>query len=236
MKSAPRTQEKGVTKRFGAAVSDVVGLSRNQNNSVSPETTLPGGDTESKSSAPGNTGGDDDDEDHEESDVEQSLPLDQVFEILKNSRRRETLHYLDENGGEASLSELAEHIAALENDTTVAAISSSQRKRVYVGLYQCHLPKMADMGIVEFNQNRGIVELGAAAPQLYQYLDNQSATERNWHKYYLSISVAGLLLFGLTVVATAGTGLIPLTALAGLCVAIATCSVAHTIDKESDDD
>jgi DNA-binding transcriptional ArsR family regulator len=225
MKSAPRTQEKGVTKRFGAAVSDVVGLSRNQNNSVSPETTLPGGDTESKSSAPGNTGGDDDDEDHEESDVEQSLPLDQVFEILKNSRRRETLHYLDENGGEASLSELAEHIAALENDTTVAAISSSQRKRVYVGLYQCHLPKMDDMDIIDFDQNRGTVVRSANADQLDPYLEE--TTEPPWYRMYGGITATGGGLFVISVLANAPFGLTSSVVLAALIVAMGVCSFAH---------
>jgi len=231
MKSAPQTQEKGVTKRFGAAVSDVVGLSRNQNDSVSQESTLPGDDTEPKPSASGGTGGDD--EDHEESDVEQSLPLDQVFEILKNSRRRETLHYLDENGGEASLSELAEHIAALENDTTVAAISSSQRKRVYVGLYQCHLPKMDDMDIIDFDQNRGTVVRSVNAGQLDPYLEE--TTEPPWHRMYGGITATGGGLFAISTLANAPLGLTSSVVLAALIVAMGTCSFAHARHRSRED-
>mgnify|MGYP000598569648 CR=1 FL=1 len=39
------------------------------------------------------------------------LPLDQVFEILKNQRRREVLAYLRESETEVTLGEVAEHIA-----------------------------------------------------------------------------------------------------------------------------
>jgi transcription elongation GreA/GreB family factor len=56
----------------------------------------------------------------------ESLPLDQVFEILKNRRRREVVKYLNERDESVSLSDLAEHVAAIENDTTVnASVSTS---------------------------------------------------------------------------------------------------------------
>src|SRR6056297_3193216 len=137
----------------------------------------------------------DDDIEAEESSAETQLSLDLLFEVLKNRRRREVIRYLREHEQQVTLSDLAEHIAALENDTDIASITSSQRKRVYVGLYQCHLPKMADMGIVPFNQNRGIVSLGENAPQLYEYLDNQSPETRPWHQYYLGLSGVGAVLF-----------------------------------------
>jgi len=121
---------------------------------------------------------------------EDQLSLDLIFEILKNERRREVIRYLRDHEQRVTLSDLAEHIAALENDTDVASITSSQRKRVYVGLYQCHLPKMADMGIIDFNQNRGIIELGDKAPQLYTYLDNDSSDNDDWHWYYLTIAIS----------------------------------------------
>ena len=121
------------------------------------------------------------------------MPLDLTFEILKNSRRRETLRYLNSNGGETTLSEVAEHIAALENDTTVRAITSTQRKRVYVGLYQCHLPKMDDADVIEFDQNRGTIAIGPNASQLDQYLDDSE--QRPWNRLYLSVAAFGGALF-----------------------------------------
>ncbi len=172
----------------------------------------------------------DDDIEAAESSAETQLSLDLIFEVLKNRRRREVIRYLREHEQQVTLSDLAEHIAALENDTDIASITSSQRKRVYVGLYQCHLPKMADMEIVEFNQNRGIVDLGPNAPQLYEYLDNDDAGGRKWYKYYIGISAFGVGLFLLTVV-FGQPALLQTAALGGLCVAIAAASVLQTVSE-----
>jgi hypothetical protein len=164
----------------------------------------------------------------DEREATAQLSLDLIFEVLKNRRRREVIRYLRENETQVTLSDLAEHIAALENDTDVASITSSQRKRVYVGLYQCHLPKMADMGIVHFNQNRGIVELGPNAPQLYEYLDNDTDPDREWHRYYLGLSGLGL---GLIVVSLlVASQLAAVVALAMLSLAVGACSTYHAVE------
>jgi len=147
----------------------------------------------------------------------QDLSLDLIFEVLKNRRRRDVIRYLEERGERTSLSDLAEHVAALENDTTTQALTSSQRKRVYVGLYQCHLPKMDDMDIVNFNQDRGYVELGANVEELHPYLDPVAESEQSWHRYYLGMSVAGI---GAIIVSLAAGLTAPLThALLGVIVA-----------------
>jgi hypothetical protein len=93
-----------------------------------------------------------------------------LFELLSADRRQEVLRYLDANGGGATLGELAEHIASLECDCEVTDLSSQQRKRVYVGLYQCHLPKMAEAGVIDYDQDRGDVTLNERSPRLLQYL------------------------------------------------------------------
>jgi hypothetical protein len=103
------------------------------------------------------------------------LTKDVLFEILKNQRRREALSFLRERDGRTTLSDMAEHIAAKENDTTVAQLTSSQRKRVYIGLYQCHLPKMDSAGIIDFEKNRGTIELLPAAEQLDPFLGHADA-------------------------------------------------------------
>ena len=156
-----------------------------------------------------------------ESEVE-PLPKDKVFEILKNSRRRQALLYLKENGGDASLGELAEHIAAIENDCSPRAISSSQRKRVYVGLYQCHLPKMDDMHIVDFEKNRGTIELGANATQLDPYLEETQ--ELAWSRIYFGITVLSIGLMALSFLVSAPLGVAPLVTLGVLLVGMAVTS------------
>ncbi len=99
------------------------------------------------------------------------LSEDELFEVLYNSRRRTVLKYLFENGA-STTGDIAEHIAALENDTTVQRLSSSERKRVYVGLYQNHLPMMDDVGALDYDKNRGTVQLRACSKQFEPYLDS----------------------------------------------------------------
>ena len=120
------------------------------------------------------------------------LSLDHVFGILKNQRRRRVLRYLYEADGQVSLSEVAEQIAAQENDKSVKQISSAERKRVYVGLYQCHLPKMDSMRIVSFNKPRGTIELGECAPEVYEYIDaGDEDSDPPWYRYSMALSLSG---------------------------------------------
>lgn len=100
-----------------------------------------------------------------------ALTTDDVFEILKNERRRAVLRYLRSNDGCAELSDLAEHIAATENNTTVDRLPSQARKRVYIALYQCHLPKMKSVGVVEYDQSRGTIELLESAAELERHME-----------------------------------------------------------------
>uniref|UniRef100_A0A7D6GIT5 DUF7344 domain-containing protein n=2 Tax=Natrinema zhouii TaxID=1710539 RepID=A0A7D6GIT5_9EURY len=52
---------------------------------------------------------------------------------------------------------LAEIVSAKEHETTVAELTSIQRQRVYVPLYQNYLPELDTKGFIEYNQSRGIV-------------------------------------------------------------------------------
>lgn len=227
--------DSGILRRIGVSFS---ALERDQgaDEPAAEETAEPADDGEGSSLAEGGPGTDRPTSADEEADTEgpgYELPLDQIFELLKNSRRRETLHYLNENDGEATLSDLAEHIAALENDTTVQAISSSQRKRVYVGLYQCHLPKMDDMDVVEFDQNRGTIEIGPNADQLEPYLDEPD--QRPWHKIYMGLTALGGILFAAAHAGGANYGLTPTIVLVVLLVSIVTCSVWHFQETTDED-
>ena len=130
------------------------------------------------------------------------LSLDLVFEVLKNERRRRVLKYLAANEGTVSLSDIAEHIAAIENDKPEKALSSQERKRVYVGLYQCHLPKMDDTNVIDFDGIRGTIDLGDNAEQLYPFLDAEEDQQQPWPKYYLAHTTLSVALFAATLVAS----------------------------------
>jgi len=156
---------------------------------------------------------------------ETTLPLDQVFEVLKNERRRMVLQYLHSHDDPLSIGELAEHVAARENDTTVTQISSRERKCAYVGLYQCHLPKMDDMNVIDFDQNRGKIQAGRNVDQVLEYLDWSTDQERPWPVYYLALASAGLALVLTTGLLSTGV-LAPGAAVASL-VAVTVVALAQ---------
>ena len=159
----------------------------------------------------------------------ETLSRDLVFDVLKNRRRRHALHYLKQQDEPVELSELAEQVAAWENDSTVEGISAAERKRVYTALYQSHLPKLDDAGIVEYNQSRGIVELSERAEELDVYLELVSGDDIPWSKYYL-----GLALLGVAVISAAWLQLSPFAVLPDLLwaaiivTAFSASAVVHT--------
>lgn len=152
-----------------------------------------------------------------------SLDKGEIFDLLKNSRRRSIIQYLRAHDGYAELNEVAEHIAADENDITVRELSSDQRKRVYIGLYQCHLPKMDSLGVVEYDKNRGTIELQDSVSQLLKYMDpvdgdenEEAAPDREWLAPAIAAAVVGIVGLG-----TLGVGALSAVPAAGwtlLCV------------------
>lgn len=125
------------------------------------------------------------------------LSLDDVFDVLRNQRRRDVLVYLvGTEDNTATLSELAEHVAAKENDIDRSELSSTQRKRVYIGLYQCHLPKMDDLDVVDYDQDRGTVELRNGSKLLSYLPEAEENEERSQALLYATLPVGAVLTIG----------------------------------------
>lgn len=165
-----------------------------------------------------------------DSNADDGLSKDVIFELLKNRRRREVLAYLLEAEETVTLGELAEQIAAWENDTDVNALSSDQRKRVYVALYQTHLPKMDDAGIVDYDQDRGLISLSDNADLLMMYLDTDNHKQDRWDRWYAGLSVLGAVVVGAAVVGVPPLGSVPTLGIAGAVVAaFLGLSIAHAI-------
>lgn len=122
------------------------------------------------------------------------LSQDLVFELLKSPRRRYVLYYLRQYGGRTTLGDVTDQVAAWENDVTVDELTSKQRKRVYISLYQTHLPKLNDAGVVNYDREEGTVELARRAREFDGYLGDHPGETVPWDKYYLGLSVVGILL------------------------------------------
>lgn len=74
--------------------------------------------------------------------------LDQVFELLSRAERRETIGYLYARPNElVTLDELGRQVAR----------SDDEEENVRVALHHCHLPKLVDAGVVDYDEERTLV-------------------------------------------------------------------------------
>lgn len=92
------------------------------------------------------------DDDQAVLDTISSLPdvtQDEVFKLLGCRRRRLVLRYLLTDDEGSSVRDIARYVAAWENDAEPDTVSSSDVHRVYVSLYQYHLPKIGACGLIQ---------------------------------------------------------------------------------------
>ncbi|QLG50759.1 DUF7344 domain-containing protein [Natrinema halophilum] len=129
---------------------------------------------------------------------EPAFSKDEIFHLLQNERRRMVLRYLRGTEGPVRMRDVAEQVAAWEHDTTVEELTSTQRQRVYIPLYQSHLSKLDEVGVIDYQQNRGIVERKPLADQFEKYLDldstdesthDKNSDEGEWDDYYIGATV-----------------------------------------------
>lgn len=74
--------------------------------------------------------------------------------LLKNDRRRLTIHIVAaayEQDLVLDIRSVTDAIAPFENDCAERELGSQQRKRVYIGLQQTHVPRLARDGAVEID-------------------------------------------------------------------------------------
>ncbi|EMA65752.1 hypothetical protein C461_13666 [Halorubrum aidingense JCM 13560] len=140
---------------------------------------------------------------------------DEVFTALSNRRRRNVITYLKEHGDGARVRDIAEQLAAWENDLEINEVTYKQRKRVYTALHQSHLPKLAESGFIEYEPNRGIVSLTEESRELQVYLEVVSENEILWSEYYVGLAVVCGLLVG-----AAWIGTVPFAGISGYTYAI----------------
>jgi len=131
-----------------------------------------------------------------------------VFEVLSNERRRYVLHHLKATGERVSVRDLSEQVAAWENGIDRAAVTPKERKRVYTALHQTHLPKMADVGVIDYDRDRGTLELTDAVEAFDIYLEIIPERELSWSELSLALGS-----FSTALVAAVALGVYPFTLL-----------------------
>ncbi|WP_396613443.1 transcriptional regulator (plasmid) [Haloferax sp. S1W] len=125
------------------------------------------------------------------------LSKDELFRILSNSRRRQIIYFLHRKGDALSLKELAAMVAARENGTAVDEVTDEERQRVYISLYQTHLPKLESAELIHYDDEARTVELVSDVAQR-GFFWMQSDSTRPWSIYYAAVGILGwVLILGL---------------------------------------
>lgn len=132
-----------------------------------------------------------------------TLDAGQVHDILRNDRRRLAIKCLRENGDTLSVRDLSEDVAARETGQRPAP--RDKRRSVYVSLHQTHLPKLDELGIVDYDTESKEVELCDRATEITTYMEVVPRYGITWAEYYL---VLGILGFGTVLAANFGTPLV----------------------------
>ena len=132
-----------------------------------------------------------------------------MYDVFANRRRRYALHYLQQVEGRADFGEMAEQIAAWEHGKTREEVSSDERKYVYSALQQRHLPKMEDIGLLEYNKRKGNVEPNGVLEDIDIYAEVVGKGNVPWGVYFPVLAAVHSVVLVLV-----GFDVAPLTAVA----------------------
>ncbi|MFC4247481.1 hypothetical protein ACFOZ7_10790 [Natribaculum luteum] len=143
----------------------------------------------------------------------ESKPLSkgEIFDLLRNQRRRYVVQYLKQDERPVELGDLAQQVAAWEYETTLEGVTPEQRKRVYTTLQQTHLPKMDQAGILTFDSDQGLIQSTDRTRDISIYLEIVPGYEFAWRELYLSLGAISCAL-----VAALWVGVYPLTTVPAL--------------------
>lgn len=124
-----------------------------------------------------------DDTGDDPADIDIPASMDRALDLLSVDRRRWLVREVADrdDGGGIPIGHLATDRAAIEQETDPDLVSSDARKRVYVGFYQTHIPKLDDAGLLD-NQD-GLVFAtdatadAAAAVDVFERMVDPAAAE-----------------------------------------------------------
>jgi hypothetical protein len=132
----------------------------------------------------------------------------ELYDALSNRRRRFAIHYLKQRPEErVGMGDLSTQVAAWEHGLDPGEVSYDQRKTVHTALYQHHAPKLDETGLVDYDAERGEVELTDAGRDVDLYLEAVRGRDITWSTYFVGVSGVGV-----SVVLAARAGVQPVAA------------------------
>lgn len=89
------------------------------------------------------------------------VSLDTISMVTRTNRRVRLIEHLadewsDDPDARLDMGEVAEHVASEEYDCSSEQLSAKERKRVYVNIYQTHIPKLSEADIAHDDGRRNV--------------------------------------------------------------------------------
>lgn len=98
------------------------------------------------------------------------LPVDAVFDVLRSPRRRYVLYQLSERSEPMGVDALAARVAAWEDEPDGGGADGDDRRRVLASLHHTHLPKLIELGLVEYDEAERRVTMADRTAAVDPYL------------------------------------------------------------------
>jgi DNA-binding transcriptional ArsR family regulator len=111
-------------------------------------------------------------------DAQPELAAVDIHDVLSNERRRMVLSILRDENGHTTARELSERIAELETGQTPPP--RNIRQSAYVSLHQTHLPKLDNLGIVDYDESTKTVSLTDRARRVSVYMETVPRYGLSW--------------------------------------------------------
>lgn len=83
--------------------------------------------------------------------------VDEALTVLANRRRRLTLSVVREHDEPIALPDVADEVAVREHGQPVTELSPETVAQTYISIYHDHLPRLVDLGILAYDQERDLV-------------------------------------------------------------------------------
>lgn len=114
----------------------------------------------------------------------------EVHDLLRNDRRRQVIKQLQRTVGSTTLREIAESIA--EKETGESPPPKNIRQSVYNSLHQTHLPKLDDLGVINYDSDRKTIRLNETARTVDIYMEVVTPFGITWSEFYRLLGTVSL--------------------------------------------
>lgn len=91
--------------------------------------------------------------------------VDEILVALSHHQRRETLDILREAGCPLAVADLSVELARKLEDFHSEHEAKKRAEQLQVELYHCHVPRLAEAGLLEYNEDRRVVTLTETASE-----------------------------------------------------------------------